>query len=173
MDCPGKPLFVPILNFLVHLLGVEGERTPTHEKLPDPRHRRGILCWGRGQQQKAVQEACRSVHPPRPEEAALHPCCGETQDALQKTHQDHPQGTAAGVVEISRLLTEWYVNVIIGTDGMFRSLSLPPRQDQTTARAWTLSAVWPRSSRPRRRKSRSTCCFQSGGCPDAGSSSCR
>lgn len=50
---------------------------------------------------------------------------------------------------------------------------LPPRQDQTTARAWTQSAVWLRFSKPRRRRSQSMYCFLKGACPDAGSSSCR
>lgn len=73
--------------------GVEGEWAPTHEKLPDPCHRGGVLCRGWGQQQEAVQETCRSVHPAWPEEASLHTHCGKTQDTLQETNQDHPQGT--------------------------------------------------------------------------------
>lgn len=76
--------------------GVEGERSASHEKLPDPRHRRRVLCRGRGKQQEAVQEACCSVHPAGLEEAPLHTDCGETQDALQETHQDYPQGAADG-----------------------------------------------------------------------------
>lgn len=94
-----------LFNFFSHSLslylfllqtfpGVKGERSASHEKLPHPRHRRRVLCRGRGEQQEAVQEACRSVHPAGLEEAPLHTDCGETQDALQETHQDYPQGAA-------------------------------------------------------------------------------
>lgn len=76
--------------------GVKGERPPAHEKLPDPCQRGGVLRRGRRQQQETVQEARRAVHPAGPEEASLHPGCGETQDALQETYQDHPQGTPGG-----------------------------------------------------------------------------
>lgn len=83
------------LPYLSSTAGVERERPPTYEKFPDPCHRRGVYCRGRGQQQEAIQEACRPVHPARPEKTALHPSCRETQDALQETHQDHPQGAGA------------------------------------------------------------------------------
>lgn len=84
-----SPLYLP------STAGVERERPPTYEKLPDPCHRWGVYCRGRGQQQEVIQEACRPVHPAGPEKTALHPSCGETQDALQETHQDHPQGAGA------------------------------------------------------------------------------
>lgn len=88
--------FIPKIRSLIYNLsaGAEGERPPAHEKLPDPRHRRRVQRRGRRQQQEAVKEARRPLHPAGPEEAALHPGRGEAQDALQETHQDHPQGTA-------------------------------------------------------------------------------
>lgn len=64
------------------------------------------------------------------------------------------------------------INVICGNDNCVVSC-LPPRQDQTMARAWTQSVVWLRFSKLRRRRSQSMCCFLKGACPDAGSSSCR
>lgn len=91
-------------TFYVVSPGVEREWPPTHEKFSDASHSGGVLGWGGGQQQEVVQEACCSVHPARPEEATFHPHCGETQDALQETYQDHPKGTKSDLVFIHPLL---------------------------------------------------------------------
>lgn len=143
--------------FCVVSPGVEGEWPPTHEKFSDPSHSGGVLGWGRGQQQEVVQEACCFVHPARPEEATLHPHCGETQDTLQETYQDHPKGTKTDLVFSQPFSIIYYEYTSLKgsaqqTASGFENInndikmtmiffSFPPRRDQSMARAWTRSAV--------------------------------
>lgn len=76
-------------------------------------------------------------------------------------------------VSSEAIVSRWQNNEYIQYLWKFGSLVSSSRLDQTMGRAWTLLAAWPRSSKPKRRRSLNTCCCLKGGCPGAASSSCR